>query len=104
MRDGDAPDIRRVKRGKTLVEQGGEGTELFVVLDGVLSVEVDGESVAELGPGAILGERALLEEGVRTSTLRAVTNCKVAAVARHSIDPELLGRLAEGHRRELDRS
>ena len=32
-------------------------------------VEVDGEEVAEIGPGAILGERAPLEGGVRTATL-----------------------------------
>ena len=48
--------------GATLVEQGTEGDDLFVLLDGVLDVEVDGETVAEVGPGAILGERAAIEE------------------------------------------
>ena len=38
-----------------------------------LGVEVDGEQVAEMGPGTILGERASLEGGVRTATLRALT-------------------------------
>ena len=37
--------------------------------------------LAELGPGAILGERAVLEGGRRTATLRAVTPVRVA-VAR----------------------
>ena len=35
-------------------------------------VVVDGEPIAEVGPGAILGERALLEGGVRTATLQAL--------------------------------
>ncbi|MGI8806463.1 MAG: cyclic nucleotide-binding domain-containing protein [Acidimicrobiales bacterium] len=58
---GRRPENRGVKAGRTLVEQGAPGDELFVLLDGVLKVEVDGEVVAELGPGAILRERAILE-------------------------------------------
>ena len=70
------------------------------MLDGVLVVEVDGEELAELGPGAVLGERALLEGGTRTATLRAVTQCKVAAVPADGIDRSKLAELADGHRRE----
>ena len=70
MRGGEKPTIRKVKEGHVLVEQGQLGSELYLLLDGVLAVEVDGEPLAELGPGAILGERAVLEEGRRTSTLR----------------------------------
>ena len=56
-----------------LVTQGAEGDKLYLLLDGVLGVEVDGEQVAEMGPGTIVGERASLEGGVRTATLRALT-------------------------------
>ena len=63
MRAGAKPEIRTLKKGKHLVEQGDQGRDLFLVLDGVLSVIIDGEVVAELGPGAILGERAVLEGG-----------------------------------------
>lgn len=100
MQGGAKPKTRKVKEGKLLTEQGAEGDELFLLLDGVLSVEVDGESLAEVGPGAILGERALLEGGARTSTLRALTPVKVAVATRAEIDREALAELAEGHRRE----
>jgi len=100
MRGGKKPDIRRVKEGKTLVEQGTESDELYLLLNGVLVVEVDGEQLAELGPGAVLGERAMLEGGTRTATLRAVTDCKVAAVTAGGIDRDKLAALAERHRRE----
>ena len=86
MRGGQKPDIRKVKKGATLVEQGSEGDELFLLLDGVLAVDVDGSVLAEVGPGAVVGERAALEGGRRTSTLRAITPCKVAAVASAQID------------------
>lgn len=100
MRGGKKPDIRRVKEGKTLVEQGSVSNEVYLLLNGVLVVEVDGEKLAELGPGAVMGERAVLEGGERTATLRAVTDCKVAAVVADNIDPDKLAELARGHRRE----
>src|SRR5206468_2736748 len=103
MRGGEKPKIRKLAAGDTLTEQGAAGTELFLLLDGVLTAEVDGEPVAELGPGAILGERAVLEGGTRTATLRAVTPCKVAVAGADQIDPTALAEVAEGHRREDNR-
>jgi len=100
MRGGARPRIRKLKEGGTLVEQGQPGTELFLLLDGVLQVEVDGEVLAQLGPGALVGERALLEGGLRTSTLRAVTACKVAVASGDELDVDALTELSRGHRRE----
>jgi hypothetical protein len=100
MRGEHRPEIRRISEGDTLVEQGSASDELFLLLNGVLVVEVDGEKLAELGPGAVLGERAVLEGGTRTATLRAVTDCKVAAVPAEAIDRTKLADLSTGHRRE----
>lgn len=98
---GDAkPKIRKVAEGKNLVEQNQPGNEMFLLLDGVLAVEVDGEAIADVGPGAVLGERALLEGGARTSTLRAVTPVKVAVVSGDDVDRDKLAELSQGHRRE----
>ena len=60
----------------------------------------DGEQLGEYGPGAMLGERSHLEGGIRTSTLVAVTACRVAAVPASQFDPSALTELASGHRRE----
>ncbi|MBA2752342.1 MAG: cyclic nucleotide-binding domain-containing protein [Actinobacteria bacterium] len=100
MRGGAKPKIRKLKEGRTLVEQGQPGSELYLLLDGVLSVEVDERPVAEVGPGVVLGERAILEGGARTSTLRAVTDCRVAVAEADAIDRTALAELSEGHRRE----
>ena len=100
MRGGEKPKVRKVKEGKVLVEQGQLGSELYLLLDGVLAVDVDGEAVAELGPGAIVGERAILEGGRRTSTLRALTPVRVAVADAKQIDLDKLRDVAEGHRRE----
>ncbi len=100
MRGGEKPAIRRVKKGSALVEQGDVGDQLFLLLNGVLMVEVGGKALVELGPGAVIGERAVLEGGARTSTLRAITDCKVAIVTSDSLDRDKLAELAEAHRRE----
>lgn len=101
MRGGVEPRVKKVAKGKTLVKQGDQGNELFLVLDGVIAAEVDGEVMAEFGPGSVLGERALIEDhGRRTATLRATTKCKVAVAARSDIAPESLAELSESHRKE----
>jgi hypothetical protein len=100
MRGGAKPQLRRLAEGDCLTVQGEPGDELFLLLDGVLAVEVDEVRWAEVGPGAVLGERAVLEGTTRTSTLRAVTPCRVAAVAAPQIDRAELAALAAGHRRE----
>ena len=100
MRGGAKPRIRELAAGDTLTEQGEPGAELFLLLDGVVAVEVDGDEVAQLGPGVVLGERALLEGGPRTSTLRATTPIKVAVAATDEVDEGVLRELAEDHRRE----
>ena len=100
MRSGAKPRVRQVAAGRNLVEQGDSGDDLFLLLDGVLSVDVDGKALAEVGPGAILGERALLEGGHRTATLRAVTPCRVAVASAEQVSEEALTELAKGHHRE----
>jgi hypothetical protein len=94
------PKIRKVKKGATITEQGQAGDELFLVLDGVVRIEVDGKRVAEYGPGSMHGERAILEGGVRTSSIHAVTDCTLAVAGADEIDRDALTELSSGHRRE----
>lgn len=103
MRGGARPLIRKLADGDVLTRQGEVGDELYLLLDGVLAVDVDGEHLAELGPGAVVGERGLLDGGLRTSTLTARTACKVAVARADELEPAALAELRESHRRE-DRS
>jgi CRP-like cAMP-binding protein len=73
---------------------------VFLILDGIFVVEVDDEQVAEIGPGAVVGERAALSNGTRTATLWARTPGRVAGVPSDALDSEALGSLAEAHHRE----
>jgi hypothetical protein len=94
------PKFRKVDVGGTITVQGEPGDELYLVIDGVFDVEVDGKTVAEVGPGAIVGERAILEGGMRSSTVRARTAARVAVQRTVTADPATLAAIASDHRRE----
>jgi CRP-like cAMP-binding protein len=91
----DEDDLRRLEEvgsrvefpaEKVLIEHGQPGTGLFVLLEGHLIVEAP-ESERELGPGSVVGERALVAaHGTRTARVRALTKCVLLAVDRVEID------------------
>lgn len=91
---GKKPKIRSLAEGENLVRQGDGGTEVFLILDGMFVVEVDERQVGEVGPGAVVGERAALVNGTRTATLWARTKARVAEVPREALDADALGTLA----------
>ena len=100
MSSGAKPKIRTIAEGQTLVRQDEPSTEVFLILDGIFVVEVDDRQVAEIGPGAVVGERAGLLHGKRTATLWARTPGRVASVPHDALDSQALGNLAATHRRE----
>ncbi len=100
MHGGAKPAIRTLDVGEMLVMQGEAATQVYLILDGMFTVEIDGRQVAEIGPGAVVGERAALEGGIRTATLRAVTKARVAEAAPGQLGPVEIDTLAEAHRRE----
>jgi hypothetical protein len=100
MRGSAKPQIRSIKEGDTLVKQGETGTEVFLILDGMFVVEADGNQIAEIGPGAVVGERASLTNGTRTATLWARTPGRVASVPADALDHDALASLGATHRRE----
>lgn len=72
--------------GKVLIERGIPGTGLYVVAKGHLVVEAP-EGTRELGPGSVVGERALLSaDGRRTARVRAISDGVAVAVERAEVD------------------
>jgi hypothetical protein len=97
---GPQPRAAKVKANEVILAEGQAGDEVLLVLDGMVEVEASGTALAQLGPGAILGERALLERGQRTATVRALTDCRIVSVPATALPLEDLRELATGHHRE----
>jgi hypothetical protein len=100
MRGGAELERRTYEQGQAICHEGDEGGELFLLLDGIVDVEVNGDEVAEIGPGALLGERALLDGGKRTATLWATTPVRVVVVPPDAVKESSLQELAAGRQRE----
>ena len=68
--------------GDGLMEEGAFGNEAMLVLDGDLVIERDGDVVAMVGPGSVVGEAALLLNEPRNATVTAASDVVVAAMSR----------------------
>ena len=65
--------LTRVGAGKCLVSEGDFSYEFMVIDEGTAEVTRNGEKVAELGPGDLIGEMGVLERSVRNATVTAKT-------------------------------
>lgn len=77
---GQLADEVDVPAGRVLMRQGDHGDQMFVIVDGSVRVERDGELVAERGSGDILGEIALIDEGPRTATVTVTAPSRMLVV------------------------
>lgn len=79
---------KTLKRGDLLAEQGTMGDELFIVMDGFVEVSVVGGTgdashiLVNLGSGQIIGEMALIDQGPRSATVRAISDPTIVQVIR----------------------
>jgi CRP-like cAMP-binding protein len=105
----DANDLQRLQElgseselpaGRVLIERGQWGSGVYVILEGTVVVEAP-EGERELGPGSVVGERAMFsEDGLRTARVQATSPVRVVAVDRTAFDrlcaddPALAERLA----------
>ena len=67
----DDQELRRVRAGETVFQQGDPGDAVYVVLDGKVELRIGGRLVETVGPGGILGEMALIEHAPRVATATA---------------------------------
>lgn len=78
-------DVIRVKKGRSIIEQGDAGEDIFIVLSGSLEVVRDGELVSTMNPGDVFGELGFFFHDHRSATVRAIRNCELARIPSSSL-------------------
>lgn len=71
--------------GETIVRQGDDADELYVIERGTVAVVLEGRGkaaseVTQLGPGMFFGEMALVTGEKRQATVRAATECELLVI------------------------
>lgn len=69
---------QHVRMGDHLIERDDYGYSFFLVLEGEVRVDVDGEEVARLGAGEHFGELALVRGVKRNARVVATNNSRLA--------------------------
>lgn len=76
---------RQVAAGRLVYRRGEEYQGLYVVVSGAVETVVEGGS-AQLGPGALFGEAALLADGPHVADVRAVEDAALLFLPRRPLD------------------
>jgi CRP/FNR family cyclic AMP-dependent transcriptional regulator len=67
--------------GDVLCREGHLGRQAFIIVSGTARVSRDGEILATVGPGDIVGELALLGDGRRTATVTALESLRAMVMS-----------------------
>jgi CRP/FNR family cyclic AMP-dependent transcriptional regulator len=71
-------EVQEFPNGHTLLKQNAIDEDVYLILEGEVAVEVNGKRVATSGPGAPIGEMALLDPyGARSASVIAITESVV---------------------------
>jgi CRP-like cAMP-binding protein len=80
-------ELLDVPAGETLIRQGDTTNDMFMLLSGALSIQVDGAEVARRYPGYHVGEQALIDPfPKRTATVVTVEPSMLCRVTEEQVD------------------
>ncbi len=85
----DAADLRRLKRGEILIEEGSEADTLYFVLSGRFAVIAGGKPIAEIGSGEPIGEVAFFGGGSRSASVVAARESEILQLTRDAYEAAL---------------
>jgi CRP/FNR family transcriptional regulator, cyclic AMP receptor protein len=77
--------------GTKIFQHGDPGDKLYIILDGKVRISRDvpgmgEEALAVLGPGAVFGEMALLDEAPRSADARVHERCRLLALPKDAFE------------------
>jgi CRP/FNR family transcriptional regulator, cyclic AMP receptor protein len=77
-----AADASSYEPGQNIVTEGDPGDCMFILLEGTVEVLVGGRVLSTLGPGNLFGEMSVINDEVRSATIRAQSATRVVSLNR----------------------
>ncbi len=84
-----AVDEADVPAGNDIIVQGRDGQEVYVIAQGTAAAIIDGEEVAEIPAGELVGELGYFTRQAASATIRAKTDIKVLVMPYNRFDQVL---------------
>ncbi len=75
-------ELRYLVANELLFKEGDDSEEMYVLQSGKIEIYAAGKLISTEIAGAFIGEMALVEDGVRNVTAKAVTDCRLSVVDR----------------------
>lgn len=79
---GHDHERRLLEAGEPLFFEHKSGDEMYVVIRGRIDIVTYGKELEQVGPGGMLGEMALIDEGPRSAAAIAAERSEVAVIPR----------------------
>lgn len=76
------PNRQRFAAGEEVFAQGSPRDRMYVVVTGEVEIRIDGVAVEQAGPGGLVGEMALIDDGPRSSAVVARVDSELVPVDR----------------------
>ncbi len=75
-------DLLELSAGQTLFNEGEQDDTMYVLMSGTALIVVHDRVVETAEAGAIIGEMGMIDEGPRSATVVAKTDCKFVPIDR----------------------
>ncbi|MQA76020.1 MAG: cyclic nucleotide-binding domain-containing protein [Solirubrobacterales bacterium] len=72
--------LESVAEGKVIIREGGYSNDFYVIEEGTVKVEREGDHLADLGPGDVFGEQGLLQRQERSATVTATSPARLIKI------------------------
>ena len=82
----DSLDVVAYPAGAEIFAEGKEGNHMYVVMEGEVTISLKNTVLATAGAGEIVGEMALINADIRSATVTARTDCRLALIDQSSFE------------------
>ena len=69
--------------GDIIFAEGDVGEYMYVVIEGIVNVTLEGHAINFLQPGNLFGEMALMDNRLRSAIATAFTDCRLLPLNQH---------------------